>query len=231
MRCVEYYEKCEREGCDWCEKEPETVRVIEEYIKFYKKLESLGIPKATTIVGVSESAARPLIRIQDEQVRERAILSVKNSLESKFKPGKGFIGKSNTLTEKNIKEIIEDVEIELRNKEIEEIVAAENEVEERTGVRNITQEEADMMLGLPPMDPEEHLEPPTNKSGNVIFSEKEVEKIKTEVPKNVVVNTIMQFEIDLYFEIMQKIGCEEDIKKHKKRMSMMMENKTLLVVG
>lgn len=51
------------------------------------------------------------------------------------------------------------------------------------------------------------------------------------MPKNVVVNTIMQFEIDLYFEVMVKIGCIEDIQKHTTRMDLMMENKTLLVVG
>lgn len=46
-----------------------------------------------TIVAVPEGAIRPLIRERDTEIREKSILSVKKSLESGFKPGKGAVGK------------------------------------------------------------------------------------------------------------------------------------------
>jgi uncharacterized surface protein with fasciclin (FAS1) repeats len=168
-----------------------------------------------------------LIRVQDEEVRERAISSCKNLLNQTNATGGKW---HKTLTEKEIKKIIEDAEIEVRNEKVEKIRAEEESEEQRTGIKNITQEEVDKLMGIteePAKDPE----PVINKQGNQIYSDEEVEKIKSETPPHIIVNTIMQFEIDLYFEVMEKIGCDEDIKKHKNRMNLMIENKTLLVVG
>jgi hypothetical protein len=166
-----------------------------------------------------------LIRIKDPVVKERAISSCKNRLNLTNATGGKW---HKTLTEKEVKKIVEDVEIEIRNEKIDKIVAEE----EASPIKEITQEEVDKILGKSE-EPDLHQEPELliNKQGNRIYTEEEVEKIKTETPEHIVVITIMQFEIDLYFEIMEKIGCTEDIKKHKKRIDMMIENKTLLVVG
>lgn len=127
-RCVEYYERCERDGCDWCEKEPETVRTIKEYIEFYKEMESLGIPKDSTIRGISETAARPLIRNPDKTVRERAISHIGNALNRKTPQGGQY---TTTFTEREVKKIIEKVELEVRKElmaEMQEEPAAPTEV-------------------------------------------------------------------------------------------------------
>jgi hypothetical protein len=180
----------------------------------------------------AELPTRPiltLIRIKDEQVRARAISSCKNRLNQTNATG----GKWHTsLTEKEVKKIIEDVEIEVRNEKIEKIVADEEAEEERTGIHKITQKEVDELMGRNnEPEPEKDPVPTINKQGNLVHSEEEVEKIKAETPSHIIINTIMQFEIDLYFEVMEKIGCQDDYKKHKKRMDMMIENKTLLIVG
>jgi hypothetical protein len=199
----------------------------------------------TTVVEVKQAAAfcdehvefstlptKPiltLIRIKDEQVRDRAISSVKKLLNLPKSQETGRFVKS--ITEKEVKKVIEDIEIEVRNEKIEKEVAETEAEEERTGIKTITPEEVQALLIKNDPGPEKEPEPVINKQGNVIHSEDEVEKIKAEMPKNVIVNTIMQFEIDLYFEIMEKLGCVEDIPKHKKRMELMLKNKTLLVVG
>ena len=178
----------------------------------------------------SELPTKPiiaLIRIKDEQVRERAISWAKNALNKETHIGKN---RKDTLTEKEIKKVIEDIEIEVRNEAMEKEISEIHAEEERTGIKNITREEADAILERD-KEPEKDPEPIINSQGNRIYSEEEVEQIKAETPKIISVNTIMQFEIDLYFEVMEKIGCGEDIPKHKNRIKLMIENKTLLVVG
>jgi len=53
-------------------------------INYYseEELESLGVPRDTTIRGVSETAARPLIRNRDEQIRGKALSSISKALET-----------------------------------------------------------------------------------------------------------------------------------------------------
>jgi len=169
-----------------------------------------------------------LIRIKDEQVRDRAISSVKKLLNLPKSQDTGRFIKS--ITEKEVKKIVEDIEIEIRNENIEKIVAEEEKEEERTGIHKITQDEVDTLLGITDEQAKDP-EPTINKQGNPVYTDDEVEKIKADTPPHIIINTIMQFEIDLYFEVMEKIGCQEDYKKHKKRMDMMIKNKTLFVVG
>jgi len=170
---------------------------------------------------------RPLIRIKDAVVKDRAISWAKNALNKETHVGKN---RKETLTEKEIKKVIEDIEIEVRNEKINADIAKENAEEERSGIKNITQDEVDAIIDRD-TEPEKDPEPVINKQGNQIYSDEEVEKIKADAPPNLVIHTIMQYELDLYFEVMEKIGCKEDIEKHKKRMSMMIENKTLLITG
>ena len=168
-----------------------------------------------------------LIRIKDDVVRDRAIIKCRERLIGKIGAGRG---NTKELTEKDIKKVIEDIEIEVRNEAMEKEIAEKQEEEERTGIHEITREEVDAILERD-KEPEKDPEPTINSQGNRIYSEEEVEQIKAETPKIIAVKTIMQFEIDLYFEIMEKIGCSEDTSKHRKRISMMIENKTLLIVG
>ena len=168
-----------------------------------------------------------LIRIKDDVVRDRAIIKCRERLIGKIGAGRG---NTKELTEKDIKKVIEDIKIEVRNEAMEKEIAEKQEEEERTGIHEITREEVDAILERD-KEPEKDPEPTINSQGNRIYSEEEVEQIKAETPKIISVNTIMQFEIDLYFEVMEKIGCGEDIPKHKNRIKLMIENKTLLVVG
>ena len=80
-RCVEFYQKVEREGSDWCEKCPDAVRKIENYLDLCRELESKGIPKSQTIVSLTEGAARPLFKIRDETARQKAISDVETALK------------------------------------------------------------------------------------------------------------------------------------------------------
>lgn len=157
----------------------------------------------------SELPTKPiitLIRVQDEQVRERAILHAQNRLTRQTPTGGQHI---KTLTEKDIKKIIEDAEIEIRNAEVERLQAEEEEEEKRTGIKNITQEEVNKLLGNEP-EPIPGPEEPTENAIPFV--------------------TITRKEIDTYFLVMKKILCDEDIPKHRKRMDMMIENKTLVIV-
>ena len=230
MRCVEYYDKCEREGYDWCEKEPETVRTITEYIKLYKQLEILGVPRDTTIRGVSETAARPLIRKRDIKVREKVMLSVSKALESGKHPKTGKFLKDRQITMKMVESLVEDAEIAVRNEKMNAELEETRAEEARTGIKNITQDEVDSILERG-KEPEEEPQPTINKQGNRVYSDSEVERVKSDSSPGLVIQTIMQFEIDLYFEVMAKILCQEDIPKHRKRVKMMIDNETLLITG
>jgi len=159
----------------------------------------------------SELPTKPiitLIRVQDEQVRERAILHAQNKLNRQTPTGGQH---TKTLTEKDIKKIIETAQIEIRNAEVDKLRAEEDAEEERTGIKNITQDEINTIVGVAdPIKESEPKEPPETTIPHAIITRKE---------------------IDIYFSVMQKILCDEDIPKHRKRMDMMIENKTLVVVG
>ena len=101
-RCIAFYKKCEESGSDWCEKCPEAVRLIENYIDLCNELERRGIPKETTIVGLSEGAARPLFSIKDEETREKAISHIENTLKRKTPQGGNYTKKLKTGDVKKI---------------------------------------------------------------------------------------------------------------------------------
>jgi hypothetical protein len=210
VRCVEYYEKCEKDGCDWCDKDPDTVRTIKRYIEFYKELETLGVPRDATIVGISEGAARPLFGICDERIRQKAIIKCSERLNPKQGAGRRNTKK---LTEAKVKEILEEVEIELRNEMTEQIRA------ERiaSGVQEESEEQTTTTEAISNDNIKETEEPTTSS---------EPEKPEEQLTDN----TITRIEIQIYFNVMEKIGCSEDILKHKKRMDLMIENGTLRVV-
>jgi hypothetical protein len=144
-----------------------------------------------------------LIRVKDEQVKQNAIRHVENALKRETPMGGKY---TKTLTEREVKKIIEKAEIEVRNVEIDRLRAERDAEEERTGIKNISQDEINTIIGVADEIPKD---PPQEKA----------------VPAA----TITRKEIDIYFTVMGKIHCEEDIPKHRKRMDMMIANKTLVV--
>lgn len=86
-RCESFYEKWKRCG-NFCEASPETAREIEEYLDFREE---------TGISGISQSAARHLIREKDAEIKARAILAIKKSLETRKELGTGKFAKTNDM--------------------------------------------------------------------------------------------------------------------------------------
>lgn len=126
-RCKEFYDKWEREP-NWCEKCPEAVRQINNYIdlikelgiestatdsEFLEKPQLEGTPKKPTNVVLSEGAARPLFKEKDPIIRAKAIETVKDCLETKKLPSGQFFKKLNT---NDIESIIKKVKREEANK-------------------------------------------------------------------------------------------------------------------
>lgn len=83
-RCEEFYEKWESVP-NWCEKCPEAVRLINNYLDLVDELARQGVDKDTTNVGFSEGAARPLIREKDAEIKALAISEVAHMLKSQKK--------------------------------------------------------------------------------------------------------------------------------------------------
>jgi hypothetical protein len=118
VRCADFYAKCEREGPDWCEKCPEAVRLIENYMDLVSELADRGVPKETTNVGLSEWAARPLFSIRDEEKRAKAISSVEKCLKSKKDAGTGRFAKKPKVTKSDVEKIINNIDREERRAEL-----------------------------------------------------------------------------------------------------------------
>jgi DNA modification methylase len=108
-RCVEFYEKCQRQGTDWCEKCPESTRLIENYLELLAEGERRGIGKKTTIIGIPEGIARHLFEKRNRDIRDQLIDSVFSSLLSKKNPLNGLFLKKWTVGD--IKRLI----LKLRN--------------------------------------------------------------------------------------------------------------------
>jgi hypothetical protein len=85
MRCADFYKKWKRNP-NWCHKCESAVKEINSYIDLADGLEKQGIPQETVFNGLSQWAARPLIAIQDEEIKEKALSSISNALESGKSP-------------------------------------------------------------------------------------------------------------------------------------------------
>jgi DNA modification methylase len=81
-RCAEFYQKCEKEGPDWCDKCPRSVEFITNYIDLINSLQDQGIPKKRTIVRFSEWSARPLFEKKNFALKEKAIEVIADSLRN-----------------------------------------------------------------------------------------------------------------------------------------------------
>ena len=94
-RCVEFYTRWKKDP-NWCHKCGDAVRQIESYIDLVDGLEKRGIPQETTIVGLPEGVARPLIAIQDEEIKEKAIIKCMERLNGEIGAGRGDQRKCNS---------------------------------------------------------------------------------------------------------------------------------------
>ena len=101
-RCIEFYTRW-RKDPNWCHKCKDAVRQINSYIDLVDGLEKHGIPSETTIVALPEWVARPLIAIQDEEIREKAIIKCQERLIGKIGAGRGNTKK---LTVDDVEQII-----------------------------------------------------------------------------------------------------------------------------
>lgn len=103
-RCADFYAKWQRVG-NFCEKNPRTAEQIDQYLELILDLVDRGIPEERAFAGLPEFAARPLLNIQDEEIRDNAISSVSNALESGKNPITGKFSKK--LTSDDVKGIVE----------------------------------------------------------------------------------------------------------------------------
>ncbi len=102
-RCKEFYDKWRRDP-NWCEKCKSAVSQINSYLGFIDELESRGVPREFTLVNLPESAIRPLFTEKDPNIKEGAIVSVKNWLETGKNPITGEFKKK--ITSGEVKKII-----------------------------------------------------------------------------------------------------------------------------
>ena len=97
-RCVEFYTRWKKDP-NWCHKCKSAVDQIEGYIDLVDGLEKKGIPPESTIVRLPEWSARPLISIQSEEIKDKALSSISKALESGKSPITGEFTKKITLGE------------------------------------------------------------------------------------------------------------------------------------
>jgi hypothetical protein len=69
-RCVEFYEKCERDGYEWCEKGPSSISQIKSYLALVDKLEKAGVDRKFTFVKMPEAVARHTATLRDAKIDE-----------------------------------------------------------------------------------------------------------------------------------------------------------------
>lgn len=103
MRCEAFYEKWKRCG-NFCEKHPDTAEKIDKYLDLVQELADRGVPEERTMGAITERAARPLLAIQDENIRENAISSVQKAIESKKNPITGKF--TDKLTSEDVSAIV-----------------------------------------------------------------------------------------------------------------------------
>ena len=194
VRCEDFYKKWEGNP-NWCEKCDETVRRIELYVDLVKEHPPIG--------GISEGATRPLFRIKDPAIKERAISHIE-----KFMSHNGRNGRVPKCTTKDVEGIIDDAEVELRN--------------ERTygSIAESGQDEVDEIISQPTED----------ELNEQIQTEDDRIRALPE-PSALVISTVTQAELDNYFEVMGKIAFDSEIDMYSKRVQMMIANGTLRIVS
>lgn len=77
-RCVEFYEKCQREGLDWCKKAPGTVSQIQSYLELINEMgdyaKEFGVEKSVLYKRFPEGTMRSIWGIKDKEVRKATLI-------------------------------------------------------------------------------------------------------------------------------------------------------------
>lgn len=84
-RCVEFYEKVERDGYEWCTKDPATISRINSFLKVANELSRRGIEKKLTFGNLSEGVIRPLLSVKDEKLQAEILDKIAETLKQKGK--------------------------------------------------------------------------------------------------------------------------------------------------
>ena len=71
-RCVDFYEKCTRDGFEWCEKSDTVLRYISKYMILTKEYPAMA--------RLPERTVRPLFKIRDPFQVKEAVSTVENAL-------------------------------------------------------------------------------------------------------------------------------------------------------
>jgi hypothetical protein len=90
-RCKEFYDKVERDGFDWCEKDKSTVSRINSYLKVVNELSDEGIEKKLTYGNFSENASRPLSKVEDPDTRGEVISLIAKSIQRGDQPSEADV--------------------------------------------------------------------------------------------------------------------------------------------
>lgn len=97
-RCIEFYTRW-RKDPNWCHKCERAVQEINSYIDLADGLEKKGVPLDRTFERLPEGVARPLIAIQDEEIKDKVLSSISKALESGKSPITGEFIKKITIGE------------------------------------------------------------------------------------------------------------------------------------
>lgn len=97
-RCIEFYTRW-RKDPNWCHKCERAVQEINSYIDLADGLEKKGVPLDRTFERLPEGVARPLIAIQDEEIKDKVLSSISKALESRKSPITGEFIKKITIGE------------------------------------------------------------------------------------------------------------------------------------
>jgi hypothetical protein len=80
VRCSEFYDKWRRDP-NWCEKSPDTVKLISQYLGLLDEMAALGVPNPTMVGLLPERSARPLFTVEDPKIRGYVLERIKEMVE------------------------------------------------------------------------------------------------------------------------------------------------------
>ena len=90
-RCKEFYDKVERDGFDWCEKDKGTVSRINSYLKVVNELTDEGIEKKLSYCNFSQNASRPLNKVDDPDIRGEVISLIAKAIARGDQPSEADV--------------------------------------------------------------------------------------------------------------------------------------------
>ena len=72
VRCADFYEKWKKDP-NWCQKSPQTVRLIDFYLELVDSLEQVGANAGAIYRKFPEGTAREIFKIKDENIKQQVI--------------------------------------------------------------------------------------------------------------------------------------------------------------